>query len=436
MSPGKKANGDEANPKTPPKRNPFRQEIISKDDAKSLDNPDKLPQYQPDSPRVPPDTPEVFSEVTEVTGLIPEDRPPHPPRIFREKSALDRRESEPWREDRSPRDEVAQETEAGSQAIPRENPFIQDLGDTRWEEVSGIWDKEDGEWPLKEGEEPPHEGVRRGIGPVFGNADVAGEDAEPGDSAVETYAFYHPWHIGGAKYWGIYFRTRKMQARVARFERKLGVGGLHNLIWTEVLEHEMEHYEQEKAIAVAEAFFGVPLLGRPYPGAGLELGFGANYVNGKRPDTRQEVLLLSDQGVGQEVLLVHEALATARQVAWAERQAQKGVAPGSYPELLRDEILLDALPGYRDFEFCRSQGERGRGRAAFLGLQVYLGFFDRSKGRFPSRDSSTDERRTGLRSPGRKAADKAFGSPSRGKEPDFEKGLRTYAGVPLYEITV
>lgn len=190
-----------------------------------------------------------------------------------------------------------------------------------------------------------------------------------------------------------------------------GCRGLHNLIWTEILEHEMGQYEQEKAIAVAEAFPGVPLLERPEPGAGFELGFGARYSVRPGPPMTQEVLLSADDGTERDVRLVHEALATARQVAWAKRQAEKDVAPDSYPELLRDEILLDALPGYRDFEFCVSKDEHGRGSAAFVGLQVCLG----------------SDKRTEWRSPGRKAADKAFGSPSRGKEPDFKKGLKEYA---------
>lgn len=337
--------------------------------------------------------PAVFSEVTEVTGLFPKGAPPEPPRIWvtNPKYAAAPRKSHP----------------------SRREPFRTEIPDPEFEIESELWgDEEDGEWPLHG--EPPFKGVKRGVGPIPRHDDFPIDEADRKWSAAECCAFYYPWHLGGNEHWGIYFRTRRMQNRVARFERELGVGGLRNLIWTEVLEHELEHYEQEKALTIVECLLGERLLGESPFHPGHSLGYGQVYGGNQRPG-QDRPILHSDGGDKTETLLVHEALATARQVQWAERQVELGLAPPDYARYLRGMILGDDLPGYREFEFCMSTGERDRARAAFVGVQRNLVF-----------PQGTN---VGIR-----AAKRAFGPRSKGKAPDFEKGVKTYAGVPIYEI--
>jgi hypothetical protein len=174
-------------------------------------------------------------------------------------------------------------------------------------------------------------------------------DTRPHHCTPDSIAYYHPWHIGGDSHWGIYFRVRNMDSFIRRVERLFGYRNMRDLLTEQVYWHEMEHFEQEKAAFLLEDLLGEIL----YP----------DWLR-ERFDTP---VFLENRSTGQyeEVYLIEEALATAREVEWAERRSNPTTIPAGYPTFVREDSLR-APRGYNRFYLCLGQYERAEARAAFI----------------------------------------------------------------------
>lgn len=258
-------------------------------------------------PRVAP--PRLFRDVARRIGFQPPNRPPSPPKI----------PVDDW-------------------VAPENRP--PDFWDP---EVDGGLFEENTTWewrpPEQHGEEPRQD--------EFADPPPRVEPGPAHGFTADAIAYYHPWHIGGDNYWGIYFREEHMNRYVERVERLFGWTGMRDLVVEQVLWHEMEHFEQEKAATALEDLLGESV----YP-TWLSKRYGI-------PVQLED----HESGTKEQVHMIEEALATAREIEWAEDPERN--LPPDYAEFIAWDARSAPI-GYRDFYLCLGEEAKQEARAAFL----------------------------------------------------------------------
>lgn len=323
----------------PPRRNPFRQEIISKDELERL----KEKRENEAEERAHKEAGSTSESAGRVDGSLegPEQvgrrrlRRNPPPRLFRE---------------------VAQRLGYRPPNTPARPPI---LPTGKCEPTPAIWypDLTDYEqagrgdrFSTTEGPRPsPREHERSGDERVLDERE-RGRRQEPGpshDFTPDAVAYYHPWHIGGDDHWGIYFRRDHMERYIERIESLFGWSDMRAVVEEQVYWHEMEHFEQEKAATALEDLLDMPV----YP-TWMAQRFGISVQLKDRAN-----------GMPQTVHLIEEALATAREIEWAE-DPKRGLPPG-YAEFITWDARSRPV-GYRSFHLCAGDSAKQEARAAFL----------------------------------------------------------------------
>jgi hypothetical protein len=159
---------------------------------------------------------------------------------------------------------------------------------------------------------------------------------------VDAVAFYVPYHCGGAAAWGIYFVEETFTGLVARARAHLRIAGAPRSDWTWIA------WATKRAVLAHEHFH-------------FRVEFGATHAE---IATRNDELYLGYLRLGRsgtalnEPALTEEALATAYEVAHANRQS------GDLASFLGDESK--GIPGYTDYDKYLSPRDKGGG------LQVLL----------------------------------------------------------------
>lgn len=147
------------------------------------------------------------------------------------------------------------------------------------------------------------------------------EDMEVQD--IDALAWYQPYSDYGQASWGIYFDSKKMNAHARQtYAVVKGVRSLvspklvHQVVWDEVMRHEIEHAVQEVTAATLSAFV------QNIPSSALG-------VYGKNP-------------------LTFEALATHFKHTDTRYRSKRG-APGEFEFIRTTTAMAPKLPGYRDW---------------------------------------------------------------------------------------
>lgn len=147
------------------------------------------------------------------------------------------------------------------------------------------------------------------------------EDLEPQD--IDILAWYQPYSDYGQSSWGIYFDEKKMNSYAQRiYSVAKGIRPLvspklvQQIVWDEVMRHEIEHAVQEVTAATLSAFV--------YKISDTALG-----VYGKNP-------------------LVFEALATHFKHTDARYRNRRGT-PGDFEFIRATTAAAPKLAGYRDW---------------------------------------------------------------------------------------
>lgn len=261
---------------------------------------------RPDSERIP--TPDLFKEVADRLGFEPPNIPPSPPRFPR---GLDDPAPEIW------------------------HPAF-----------------DEGLEPSRRTGFAPTEGLEpRPIGPIDETESTRKywkyRDPERHGRTADFIAYYHPWHVGGDEYWGIYFRKSHMADEVDRIENLFGWKNMRAIIEEQVFWHEMEHFEQELAATTIEDLLSEIIYPKWLP-------------------SRYRIpveLEIQGSNRSQSVYMIEEALATAREVEWAREQQNR--LPADYADFIEWDSRSKPI-GYRSFNLCLGDRARREARAAFL----------------------------------------------------------------------